>query len=73
MDMTSEVEGLRVSPHRRAQPKIIQVAVPKALLERMEAHRASASIPVTKTSWILTAIAERLDRLDAEAREKNAR
>jgi hypothetical protein len=74
MDTMSErTGGLRVSAHRRAQPKIIQVSVPKALLERMEAHRMSDTIPVTKTAWILTAMAERLERLEAEAKEKNAR
>lgn len=74
--ITDQVEGLRATPHRRAQPKIIQVSVPKAMIERMEAQRNAATIPVTKTAWILQAIVERLDRLEAEAEakgKKNAR
>jgi hypothetical protein len=73
---TDQVEGLRATPHRRAQPKIIQVSVPKAMIERMEAHRMNDTIPVTKTAWILQAMSERLDRLEAAAKakvKKNAR
>lgn len=69
--MPALTDGPAPTPHRRAQPKIFQLSIPKALLERIEEARATAIVPMTRTHWILQACLEKLER--DSAKEKIAR
>ncbi len=64
---TERIEAPRQAPRRRA--KIVQVAIPGDMLARIEADRARARIPTTRTTWILEALADRLERVGTEEKD----